>query len=165
MTTPFEFYGELYDLELRRTTYANGRLAVIAMNDGEVFADVTVNLPYAYIAGDDDAYVDENNLPGITKWLKENDLIRPVDDPFKESRSGFCTYTRWRFNVDTIPYTEEEEYLRSEDYVVDSVINGNHQQARELCKEYGHERMSVLRHAREEYGDEVAEKVGRALGI
>lgn len=164
--TPFKFYGEEYELKLIRSYYLeSGSLAIIAMRDGEPFANVTVNLPYAYIDGDDDAYVDENNLPGITKWLEENDLIRPTNSPFSVSCRGFCTYTRWRFDLSKIPLTEELAHLESMDYVIESVINGNHQQARELCEEYGHERMSVLRHAREEYGDEVAEKVGRALGL
>lgn len=165
--TPFKFYGEEYKLKLFRSYYLeSGRLAVIAMYDGEPFADVTVNLPFAYVAGDDDAYIDENNCTGITEWLKKNKIIRPVEDSrFEHASSGFCTYTRWRFDLSKIPLIEELAHLESMDYVIESVINGNHQQARELCNEYGHERMSVLRYARENYGDEIAEKVGHTLGL
>ena len=63
---PLEFYGEMYDLSLFVTEYTNnGRLAIILIDqDGEDFADVTVNLP-GERCPEGCAFVDTNNSP----WL------------------------------------------------------------------------------------------------
>lgn len=161
--TPFEFLGEEYDLELYRTSYAvDGSLAIVAKCNGEDFATITVNLPYAYLDGEREAFIDENNLPGITAWLKRNKLIAPAAGNDRHS-SGFCEYRKWIFDIDRIPLTEEEQYLSSEEYVIDSVINGNLTQARELVREYAHNPISIIRNARENYSEEIAEKVASII--
>ena len=161
--TPFEFLGEEYDLELYRTSYAvDGSLAIVAKCNGEDFATITVNLPYAYLGSEREAFVDENNLPGITAWLKRNKLITPAAGNDRH-RSGFCEYRKWIFDIDKIPFTEEEQYLRSEEYVIESVINGNLTQARELVRDYDHNPISIIRNARENYSEEIAEKVASII--
>lgn len=161
--TPFEFLGEEYNLELYRTSYvSNSSLAIVAKCNGEDFATITVNLPYAYLDSEREAFVDENNLPGITDWLKRNKLIAPAAGNDRH-RSGFCEYRKWIFDVDKIPFTEEEQYLRSEEYVIDSVINGNLSQARGLVREYAHNPISIIRNARENYSEEIAEKVASII--
>ena len=67
----------------------NGTLAVLMYKeDGELYGDVTVNLNHP-LQSESLAFVDENNLPGIGKWLKKNKLGIPMG---VEARSGFCTY-------------------------------------------------------------------------
>lgn len=161
--TLFEFFGEEYNLELYRTSYANnGSLAIEAKCNGEDFGTITVNLPFAYIEDETEAFVDENNFPGITAWLKINKLIAPAAGNDRH-RSGFCEYRKWKFDVEKIPFTEEEQYLRSEEYVIDSVINGNLSHARGLVREYAHNPISIIRNARENYSEEIAEKVASII--
>ena len=56
--------------------------------DGELFGNVTFNLNH-HIQSKDMAFLDENNFPGIGKWLSENDLGISMG---YEARSGFCSY-------------------------------------------------------------------------
>ena len=49
---------------------------------------VTVNLNHP-LQSDDMAFLDENNLPGIGKWLKKKRL---GIDMGAKAASGFCTY-------------------------------------------------------------------------
>lgn len=161
--TPFESLGVEYDLELCRTSYANnGSLAIVAKCNGEDFATITVNLPYAYLGSEREAFVDENNLPGITSWLKRNKLITPAAGNDR-LRSGFCEYRKWIFDIDKIPFTEEEQYLRSEEYVIESVIKGNFTQARKRVRYYAHNPISIIRNARENYSEEIAERVASII--
>ena len=161
--TPFEFLGEEYDLELYRTSYAsNSSLAIVAKCNGKDFATITVNLPYAYLDSEREAFIDENNLPGITAWLKRNKLIAPAAGNDRH-HSGFCEYRKWKFDIDRIPLTEQEKYLRSEEYVIDSVIKGNFTQARKRVRCYAHDPVSIIRNARENYSEEIAEKVASII--
>ena len=67
----------------------NGTLAVLMYKeDGELYGCVTVNLNHS-LQSDSMAFLDENNLPGIGKWLTRNKLgiFMGVN-----ARSGFCTY-------------------------------------------------------------------------
>ena len=67
----------------------NGTLAVLMFKeDGELYGNVTVNLNHP-LQSDDMAFLDENNLPGIGKWLKKKKL--GIDMGVKAA-SGFCTY-------------------------------------------------------------------------
>ena len=67
----------------------NGTLAVLMFKeDGELYGNVTVNLNHP-LQSDDMAFLDENNLPGIGKWLKKKKL--GIDMGVKAT-SGFCTY-------------------------------------------------------------------------
>ena len=67
----------------------NGTLAVLMFTeDGEFYGCVTVNLNHP-LQSDDMAFLDENNMPGIGRWIKENKL--GVDMGVRAT-SGFCTY-------------------------------------------------------------------------
>ena len=67
----------------------NGTLAILMyLEDGEFYGDVTVNLNHP-IQSKDMAFLDENNLPGIGKWISENDIGVFVG---YEAKSGFCSY-------------------------------------------------------------------------
>ena len=56
--------------------------------DGEEYAVVTVNLNHP-MQSDDKAFLDENNYPGIGKWIEENQL--GMQTGFVAA-SGFCKY-------------------------------------------------------------------------
>ena len=78
---------------LRREEYLNGTVAVLMVTeDGEYYADVTVNLDHPLQSGDL-AFLDENNMPGIGRWIERNGL-----GSFTGVRacSGFCTYPLYR---------------------------------------------------------------------
>ena len=94
---PLEFYGEMYGLSLFVTEYTNnGRLAIILIDqDGEDFADMTVNLP-GERCPEGCAFVDTNNLEGIDSWLAENGIAEHTGI---SARSGFCTYPLMKFNL------------------------------------------------------------------
>ena len=52
----------------------NGTLAILMFKeDGELYGSVTVNLNHP-LQSDSMAFLDENNLPGIGKWLTKKKL-------------------------------------------------------------------------------------------
>ena len=72
----------------------NGTLAVLMYKeDDELYGCVTVNLNDT-IQLKELAYLDENNLPGIGKWLEENGLGINMG---VIARSGFCSYPLYLF--------------------------------------------------------------------
>lgn len=67
----------------------NGTLAVLMFKeDGELYGNVTVNLNHP-MQSKEMAFLDENNLPGIGKWLSKKKLGISMG---VNARSGFCTY-------------------------------------------------------------------------
>lgn len=67
----------------------NGTVAVLMFKeDGELYGNVTVNLNHP-LQSDNLAFLDENNLPGIGKWLTKNKLGINMGTT---ACSGFCTY-------------------------------------------------------------------------
>lgn len=67
----------------------NGTLAVLMFKeDGELYGSVTVNLNDP-LQSKDMAYLDENNMPGIGKWLKKKKLGLSMG---VNAISGFCSY-------------------------------------------------------------------------
>lgn len=76
-------------VSLRTDTYRNnGTLAVVMEHeDGETDV-ITTNLNSPF-QSDSMAFLDENNHPGIGKWIQKNGLGLPmgVQEP-----SGFCKY-------------------------------------------------------------------------
>ena len=84
---------------LERCEYYNGGLAVRMLSkyedecgvEWEPYADLT---RWLFDVGDRSAFVDENNLPGIGKWLETNGLA--VDTGI-EMPSGYCIYPLYEF--------------------------------------------------------------------
>lgn len=56
----------------------------------------TVNLPESTVLALNEQFIDENNLPGIGKWLVENRIAEPIG---LAAQSGYCNYQAYRFNV------------------------------------------------------------------
>lgn len=57
----------------------------------EPYADVT---RFLLVVDDDEAFVDENNMPGIGEWLESNGL---AEDTGYGCPSGYCVYPLYRF--------------------------------------------------------------------
>ena len=76
-------------VSLKKSEYRNGTVALI-MNDseGELFAVATVNLNNP-LQSESMAFLDENNLPGIGKWIERNHLGIRMG---VIASSGFCRY-------------------------------------------------------------------------
>lgn len=72
----------------------NDTLAVLMFNvNGEPYGAVTVNLCSPF-QSHNTGFVDENNMPGIGKWLEDNNLALPMNiiEP-----SGYCRYQLYMF--------------------------------------------------------------------
>ena len=54
-------------------------------------------------------FVDENNMPGIGRWLQENNIAKPTGVGIK---SGYVTYQAYAFNVPKQSLTEVESRRR-----------------------------------------------------
>lgn len=73
---------------------------------GEIFAGgneyfmtygtVTVNLDFSSKLPLNIQFVDENNMPGIGRWLEQNNIAKPAGI---HVRSGYVTYPAYAFNV------------------------------------------------------------------
>ena len=76
----------------------NGTLAVLMYNeDGEPYGNVTVNLNHP-LQSDSMAFLDENNMPGIGRWLTRKKLGIYMG---VEASSGFCKYPLYMlFNLE-----------------------------------------------------------------
>ena len=63
--------------------------------DDEPYGAVTVNLCHP-LQSDELAFVDENNMPGIGKWLERNHIALPM---CMNARCGFCEYPLYMFTI------------------------------------------------------------------
>lgn len=85
------------EVSLNFTTYRNnGTLAVLMNNvqEDDLYGVITVNLG-SPLQTDRLAFIDENNLPGISAWLRRNKIASPLG--YKQ-RSGFCQYELYAFH-------------------------------------------------------------------
>ena len=77
------------EVSLEKSTYRNGTVALLLNNaEGELYAVATVNLCHP-LQSDSMAFLDENNLPGIGKWIEKNRLGMKMG---VIAQSGFCQY-------------------------------------------------------------------------
>lgn len=90
-----------HELEICYSTYQNnGATAVfLRSEDGEFYGSATVNLSNSHTLPSDCAYVDENNMPGISKALVESGIARPTG---QSAQSGFCHYNVYQFNLELL---------------------------------------------------------------
>jgi hypothetical protein len=83
----FDYKGT--EVTLHKSAYRNGTVALVMDNmDGELYGVVTVNLCHP-LQSDSMAFLDENNFPGIGKWIESHNLGCNMD---YSAASGFCTY-------------------------------------------------------------------------
>lgn len=62
----------------------------------EPFGVVTVNLFESALLPYNVQFVDENNMPGIGAWLRQNGIAQPTG---YHAASGYCLYEAYRFNI------------------------------------------------------------------
>lgn len=62
----------------------------------EPFGIVTVNLFESSLLPYNVQFVDENNLPGIGAWLRQNGIAQSTG---LHAASGYCLYEAYRFNI------------------------------------------------------------------
>lgn len=80
-----------------KTYQSNNSLAIVAYDEhGDMFDVITVNLPFSDVMGDT-AYIDTNNCPWATEFLKSNGIAKPMG---KIGHSGFCAYPLYKFNME-----------------------------------------------------------------
>lgn len=83
----------------------NGTLAVLAYDEGGLYGVVTVNIYGSERLPDGCQFVDENNWDGIAEKLEKEGIAEKLKDRFGDvitGRSGFCTYTAMKFNMDKL---------------------------------------------------------------
>ena len=83
----YDYHGT--EVSLEKGTYRNGTVALMLNEtDGELYAVATVNLCHP-LQSESMAFLDENNLPGIGKWIEDNHLGMRTG---VFAASGFCSY-------------------------------------------------------------------------
>ena len=95
-------WGSSEEVQLEINSYMNNKGLYIGLmnrdgDDFEPYGDLTVNLSQK--APDYCAYVDTNNMPGVEKFIEENDLGEFTG---LTQRSGFCEFPLYMFNVDKL---------------------------------------------------------------
>jgi hypothetical protein len=85
------------ELRLVQSRYQNNNALYVGLvdNDGEFYADVTVNMPISSTMPTDCAFVDTNNLSWkIIEVLTDAGIVTPIH---QTCRSGFYQYHAFRF--------------------------------------------------------------------
>ena len=83
----YDYHGT--EVTVEKGEYRNGTVALLLNDaDGELFAVATVILGHP-LQSDSMAFLDENNLPGIGKWIEKHHL--GVNMGYLAA-SGFCRY-------------------------------------------------------------------------
>ena len=91
------------------STYAiNDRTYIgIDTENGKFYCDVTVNLPFEDIPGNDYAFIDTANTPKLKEFLTENGFATETDTV---AHSGYNTYHLYKLNLEKIKKYGLEEY-------------------------------------------------------
>lgn len=99
-------FGDILDLEIDALHDEYGRLDIGAYDeDGFLYCDVTVQLDGFENLPPDVAFVDDNNEPGLYKWLQEIGIAKPTMIVWQSERH---VYTAFKFDLDKINEEEEE---------------------------------------------------------
>lgn len=89
------------EMKVVKSQYVNNDALYVGLldEDGDLYGDVTVNLPNSGTLPSDCAFVDSNNMPNITRSLMEFGIAQPTG---QSARSGFCLYNVFRFDLTKI---------------------------------------------------------------
>lgn len=96
-------WGDTYNLQIAKHVYSeNGTLAIqlIDVDEHELFAIITVNLPFSDTLESNQQFINTNDLPNIGEWLTENGIAKKVKGA--TATSGFCTYPVYEFDLSKI---------------------------------------------------------------
>lgn len=93
-------------------------LAVQAFSQSEDCADYwepygTVTVCLYVGCGDNCAFVDTNNLPGIDTVLEKEGIAKKTG---RVLQSGFCVYPEMKFNTNILKQMDSEGYARYREY-------------------------------------------------
>lgn len=92
----------------------------------EPFGIVTVNLFESSLLPYNVQFVDENNLPGIGAWLRQNGIAQPTG---LHAASGYCLYEAYRFNI---PEKDLKEVIDRRQQLGTQPMEQRHSQERKL---------------------------------
>ena len=92
----------------------------------EPFGIVTVNLFESGLLPYNVQFVDENNLPGIGAWLRQNGIAQPTG---LHAASGYCLYEAYRFNI---PEKDLKEVIDRRQQLGTQPMEQRHSQERKL---------------------------------
>lgn len=111
MTIGKKIKSKYGDLILRIYSYDyNNRLAILLYNeDGELFNDLTINLPYYYDIGIDEGFIDDfinSSDIDVVKILKKDGVIKSLG--FRDYNMGKYEYVR--FNLDKLKEYDSEGF-------------------------------------------------------
>ena len=117
-TMKLNFMGDDYELVIVEDKYsANDTLylGLIDVNTYELFADITVNIPYG-VAEENTQYVDTNSYCDVLKNIvKKYKLGTKVG---ADIQSGFCSYPLYKFNRKNIEkYLADKKTLRKAGFI------------------------------------------------
>ena len=109
--------GEKYKLVPVKREYSDKSLAIalVDLEDGEVFSYLTTKLDGYTSNGQDCAFLDGNSSKTTLKVIEKLNLGTPTG---RVGFSGFCKYNEYRFDLEKLA-TEEE---------VNQYFNGNEQE-------------------------------------
>ena len=80
----------------------------LAVDDGEFWSDVTVNLP-GYLVEENEAFVNVNAYSDVVGMLEKYDIAKPTG---VKVNSGFVTYPLYKFDMDKLlKYGTREEVV------------------------------------------------------
>lgn len=99
------FDGE--KLFLKVNSYMNnGRMAIIAYTDEELYGDITINLPYSYLENDKEGFIEPyTKMSGLENRLIKLGIIEKVID---NTKYNYGEYDRVRFNLEKLKEYDPE---------------------------------------------------------
>lgn len=82
---------------LSKKSYGNKRIALSCTDvEGYPYGVLTTNLVDEVI-GNDEAFLDTNNIPDSVNALKKANVIS--GDPIRYAQSGYCKYPLYKINI------------------------------------------------------------------
>ena len=104
------------EITLRISSYCNNNRIAIAMYElweghHEQYGVATVNLD-DFLFGPNEAFMDENNHPGITKCFVEAGLAKPLN---RLGYSGYCQYPVVELNLEEIAKYDHAPSTKSDE--------------------------------------------------
>lgn len=105
LKTPWDEEYKVKAFALRYLLPDRLSVSLFDIENCEPFLDVTVNIPYESVSGDDCAFVDTNNYPWICKFLEDNHLATSTG---YIGMSDYCTYPEYKFDLSKLSKEGDE---------------------------------------------------------
>ena len=89
---------------VQKSSYMDNQTLAIVLTEvdtGESYDVITTNINDSdFVCDKTHAFVDTNNCPWAPKFIKDNNLGKPMN---YIGESGYCSYPLYEFNVEDIP--------------------------------------------------------------